>query len=214
MENILQIINNAAQALVLLGAAISVLFIIMAGFLYATSEGDPQKQMRARNAFLATLVGVLIMGVAFLVPGVISETVLEPSGGATLQVETGTDCDAVLRRLLVVTGTASEFQSVNRLIVEVQSRRDVCRADVWSPRSVEIEGSPACVSTGTPAMVGVFEVPNTLKVAGGTSWGTRRDAGGNILVIWGVSRDDRPSDGARCWFYSGNFRRWVSGYGS
>ena len=214
MENILQIIGNAAQALVLVGASISVLFIIMAGFLYATSEGDPQKQMRARNAFLATLVGVLIMGVAFLVPGIISEQVLEPSGGATLQVDAGTDCDSVLRRLLVVTGTASHVNAVNRLVTEIQARRDVCRADVWSPEAVPFEGGRACVSTGSPPQVGDFEVPASLKPGGGSTWGTARDAGGNIIVFWSVAAGARPSDGSLCWFYSGSFKRWISGYGS
>ena len=41
--------------------------------------------------------GLIIAGVAFIVPRVISETVVEPVGGTVGGTEAGRNCDGVLR---------------------------------------------------------------------------------------------------------------------
>ncbi|MGB4759505.1 MAG: hypothetical protein WBP26_05635 [Candidatus Saccharimonadales bacterium] len=46
-------------------AVIAVLIIVLAGFKYITSAGDPQSVAGARKAIIYAVVGLIIMGMAY-----------------------------------------------------------------------------------------------------------------------------------------------------
>ena len=44
---------------------------------------------QARTAVLGSIGGLVIAGIAFIVPGIISRTIIEPAGGTSLSVDAG-----------------------------------------------------------------------------------------------------------------------------
>lgn len=66
--NVVAGILNVAYAL---SASIAVIVIIAAGIMYITSDGDPARISRAKNAIIYSAVGLVIIGSAFLLTGLI-----------------------------------------------------------------------------------------------------------------------------------------------
>lgn len=59
---------NAAYAI---AAVIAVIVIIAAGLMYITSDGDPGKTSTAKNAIIYALIGLVIVGSAFIITGIV-----------------------------------------------------------------------------------------------------------------------------------------------
>ena len=87
----------------------------------------------ARNALFGAIGGMIIVGVAFMVPRLISETVIEPSGGASLGGSSVTSCDQVFKNQLVRNQAAGSGARMNQIKVQVQQRQEECAAEVWGP---------------------------------------------------------------------------------
>ena len=221
MESILTVVTGAARVVALLGGVLAAVFVAWAGIQWMTAAGDPQKMSQARMSLIGSVVGLIIVGIAFMIPSVISELVIEPAGGIAVQVESGTDCDGVLRRLLVVNRTASTYVHMNFLIAQVEAGRDECSSSLWNPRVWHGTRNPVLTagcyvgSVGTrrgELAVGVTLVPDGLFVsATDVRRKSGRDSNNNIMVHWEIGRE--PSDGAVCWLYSSTFDTWTSGGG-
>ena len=78
------------------------------------AQGDPQAMGRAKGAFIGALVGSAIVGLAFIIPGIISQVIIEPSGGAALQVDTGDDCEPVAAQPAQVSEGCFDWYSYER----------------------------------------------------------------------------------------------------
>ncbi len=52
-------------------AAIAVIVIIIAGFYYVTSAGNAQQVVRAKNAILSAVVGLIVVLVAFGITNIV-----------------------------------------------------------------------------------------------------------------------------------------------
>lgn len=63
-DNRLQAIFNTVLAVT---AAIAVLIIVLAGFRYILSQGDPNQVSQAKNAILYALVGLVVIAFAFAI---------------------------------------------------------------------------------------------------------------------------------------------------
>ena len=87
----------------------------------------------ARNALFGAIGGMIIVGVAFMVPRLISETVIEPSGGASLGGSSVTSCDQVFKNQLVRNQAAGSGARMNQIKVQVQQRQEECASEVWDP---------------------------------------------------------------------------------
>ena len=87
----------------------------------------------ALNALFGAIGGMIIVGVAFMVPRLISETVIEPSGGAALTSSSITSCDQVFKNQLVRNQAAGSGSRMNQIKVQVQQRQEECAAEVWDP---------------------------------------------------------------------------------
>ena len=230
MDEISVVGGSLTRLLAVCGGVLSGVMLAYAGFMWITSEGEPQKVSRARNAFLGAVVGLMITGGSFVLPRALSEVVIEPVGGVTGGVNAGVDCDRVLRRQFVLQRGASTAGRMNVVIGHVQGRWRECSIEVWDPvvddsgYSVVVgQGVPntagACFSTpperGAAAMVGMFQVPRGLREKKDVGLAARsfsgRDSENNVIVYWGRG-DRRPSDGASCWMYVSRARRWFSGY--
>ena len=216
METIISVIGNVARVVALLGGVLSAVFIAYAGIQWMTATGDPQRMSQARMSLIGAVIGLVIVGVAFLVPGVISEMVIEPSGGIAVEVEYSTDCDAILKRQLVTYRTASRYNHMNYLIARIQADRDECGSGLWDPEIGESRGlgitpgscfvGSASTAEGELAVDGVV-VPSALWTTPQIKTG--RDSENNILVHFNIG--NLPSDSAVCWLYSSSLDVWVSG---
>ena len=149
MDEAGNIVSRIAMLAVYIFGAMSVLAICYAGFMYMTAAGDPQKSGQARNALFGAIGGMIIVGVAFMVPRLISETVIEPSGGASIGGSTTVSCDEVFRNQLVRQQAAGTAQRMNQVKVQVQQRQaDECSAEVWDPIAIPDPDTAYSVATG------------------------------------------------------------------
>ena len=220
-------VDNAARFVAILGGALAAVFVAYTGILWMTSGGDPQKVAQARGALIGVLAGLILVGIAFLVPGIISETIIEPAGGYRVEslYRTGT-CDQQLRRHLVATRAAGNAETVEAVIDAVQTRYSECGVEAWDPDPLSsgdagpdvtraVEGcAPYGVATSGEVVMGGIPVPGLLVEMRGTTYAvqrkTMRDAYNNILILWNWSQP--PSDNSVCWVYYARFGSWQVGY--
>ena len=59
------LVRNILMPVYFWASALAVIVIIVAGFLYVLSNGNPQQVTRARNAIIAALVGLVVVLLAF-----------------------------------------------------------------------------------------------------------------------------------------------------
>ena len=57
-QQLLDKVNTVIRAVQVLLLTISVLFLMYAAYLHMTSEGQPDKEQKARKAFTGTLIGI------------------------------------------------------------------------------------------------------------------------------------------------------------
>ena len=221
MEGLLAVVENVGRFVILLGGALSVVFLAYAGILWMTSVGDPQKVAQARGALVGVLVGLVIVGLAFIVPGVISELIIEPAGGARIQAGLSSyDCDGLLRQQLAVQRGASSAKRMNDVINHVQAKYEDCDLDIWDPKAIADSVSLADRCTGLPipavasdVKVGGIRVPaGLIEKTSGNRYrvykDSMRDSSNNVLVLWVT----KPADQAICWVYFDVFGTWRSTY--
>ena len=101
---------------------------------------------QARTALIGAIGGLVVVGIAFIVPRVISQAVIEPVGGVSLQSDTGFDCDQTLRQQLVFQRGASTSSNINEIIAQIQATRSECPTDVWNPLSADGAGDTIALS--------------------------------------------------------------------
>ena len=229
MQELATVMSNIARLLAIVGGGLSAIAVCYAGILWMTASGDPQKMGQARMALMGAVGGLVIVGVAFIVPRIISQAVIEPVGGTALQNEQGISCDEVLKNQLVfqrAAGTKEHFQTIIR---NLQSQRNECSSDLWDPQPVEAvdqsEDANRCFGaelttsagpTGDTAKIADTVVPRSLRQKNAEDGRPRitsgRDSGNNILVYWSEDVANRPADGATCWLYVANQRIWSHSY--
>ena len=228
MDEIASIFNNIGLLVAVVGGGISVVAIGYAGIQWMTSSGDPQKMGQARMGLMGAVGGLVIVGVAFIIPRVISQAVIEPVGGVALQSEAGTNCDQILRNQLVFQRGASTFSNMNVVISQIQAQRQECTSETWDPLVDDAgrlqQTGPPIVSgcwvaepnaTGASVEVGDTEVPRSLHDENDETKAIRensgRDSSNNIIVYWG-NAGKRPTDDASCWLYVSRLRVWDESY--
>ena len=219
MENILSIVYGIAWILGAIGAALSVVYVVYSGYLFMSSQGDPQRMAQARTSIIGVAIGLVLIGGAFIIPTTISRYVIEPAGGVRVEPRAGADCDGVLKDQLVVQRTASTPDRMQFLISQIQGRRDECSMDLWDPVVRQRAGHPVgCDFGGSDHTVGEIPVPDSLKASGSVVNKSSRDADNNIIVYWVHPGDTTapkkglPSDGAVCWLHVAAFGAWTENY--
>ena len=61
------ILNGVYQ----ISAIVAVLMLVIAGIRYITSDGDPSRAQAARKGIIYSLIGLVIIGSAFIITGVV-----------------------------------------------------------------------------------------------------------------------------------------------
>ena len=214
MEEILSIVGGVARFVAILGGALSAVFFGWAGIQWMTASGDPQRMAQARMGIIGAVVGLVLVGVAVMIPGIVSEIIIEPAGGLPVEGQRGIDCDRVLRQQLVINRTASDAKRMQFVVRQIQSKRKECSPEYWNP-VVRLEVGPANGVTGSGeySQVGGMAVPlGALNDKTAVVGVAKRDAANNILIYWDELAERRPSDGAAVWLYVSAFNTWREGY--
>ena len=216
MENVLSIVNGIAWVMGALGGTLSVVYIVYSGYLFMSSQGDPQRMAQARTSLIGVAVGLVIIGGAFIIPTTISRYVIEPAGGVRVEPRAGADCDRILKDQLVVQRTAGNPKRMQFVISQIQGRRDECALEFWNPVVKEDEGYPDGCPDGDKK-VGGIPVPKGLKVSASVVNSSSRDADNNIIVYWAHPDSSEavkglPSDGSVCWLHVAAFGAWTENY--
>ncbi len=240
MEEMAALINNIARFLAFGIGGVSVLVFIWSGFLFMTASGDQQKMGQARSSLMGAFIGLIITGSAFVLPPIVSQVIIEPSGGVSIVTEGNVACDTLLENQLVSQRGANNGPRMNEVIRLIQARQD-CAADIWNPRIMtgihpwngtagplgpNVSTGPhtcfdtAVEATGASALVGGTAVPIGLRQGRSASAEvvkrSFRDNENNIFVLFldsanaGASR--LPSDESICWLYLARLRSWSRGY--
>ena len=230
MEELSSVIGNVARLVAMVAGGLSTLAFCYAGILWMMSSGDPQKTGQARLALIGALGGLVIVGIAFIVPRVISQAVIEPVGGVAISSDVGLNCDGVLRSQMIFQRGASTAANMNVVVSQIQAQRQECPPDVWDPTVVDMPAvavvgsncwdgaAPAATGVastgGALGKVGASQVPRGLRIGNEDDGLVRalsgRDSDNNIIVYW--SPTNRPSDGGKCWLYVSRLRTWSENY--
>ena len=213
------LVDNFARLVAIVGLLLSVPLFAFGGYLFMTSMGDPNRAAAARNAILSVGIGIVVIGCAFIIPAVIGEFVVAPSGGIVHERDQGMNCDGILREQLAVNEQASDADRINFVIRRIQSRFEDCGELFWTPLVRDDSGSIAdCFDDGNPNFIAGVEVPRGLRRGGSVMNQSGRDARGNVIVHWRTSHgihgrlSGLPSDSSICWMYISATRSWVEGY--
>ena len=218
MENILSIVYGIAWILGAIGAALSVVYVVYSGYLFMSSQGDPQRMAQARTSIIGVAIGLVLIGGAFIIPTTISRFVIEPAGGVRVEPRAGADCDGLLKDQLVVQRTASNAERMQFLISQIQGRRDECSMDLWSPVVKQGDGRPAGCPDGDNEIGGIPVPDGLTSSASVTVSKSSRDSDNNIIVYWSHPGDTDeavhglPSDGSVCWLHVAAFGAWTENY--
>ena len=242
MEEIMTVFNRFGLLIAVVGGGVSLVMFGFAGVQYMMAQGDPQAMGRAKGAFIGALVGSAIVGLAFIIPGIISRVIIEPSGGAALEVDTGDDCDQLLRNQLKFQRAASTFARMNEVIRQIQNQRDSCLVELWNPEVVDAgAGTPGTPRTAGPDgilgnMDDVLAVPGTSgthptcgdvvgntrapaglregnELTGTVRLTSGRDSSNNMIVYWhSTDAAQRPADSSMCWLYVSRLNSWDESY--
>ncbi len=208
MDEISTIFGSLSRLLAIVGGGISTVAVCYAGILWMTSSGDPQNMSKARMALMGAVGGLIIVGVAFIVPRIIGETVVEPVGGNIGGTEAGQNCDDILQNQFVFQRNASTETALKAVISVIQNQRvEQCSVDVWKP--VVDDANTACHSNEA---IGGQDVPSGLHANGDADKTVRnksgRDRDNNIIIHWSATEASRPTDNAQCWLYVSRLSTW------
>lgn len=227
MDVILGMFGNLWGLLAGFGFVVAVGCGIWSGVQFMLAQGDPQKVAQARMGFVGVVVGLLMVGAAFVVPQVIQDEVVQDNIPGT--IPTGSNsCDRQLQTQLRFQTQASTAQRMREVVRVIQLRDGDCASDVWNPLVLDVQPTDELTAVKDETVNGVavkaadkvgcaksdsvggISVPST--IAGGTTAGTMRDspgrdANGNIAVHFHHSY--RPGDNAICWLYIGSVGEWV-----
>ena len=211
MTELSTLMENVARLLAVVGGGISAIAFCYAGILWMTASGDPQKMGQARTAIFGAIGGLVIVGVAFMAPRIISEFVIEPAGGQVIGGDGGVSCDGILQSQLLVQRGASTATRMNQVISQIQAQRDECPEDIWDPLVVDagpdagtVEAT-ACFTAsnadvagvagtgGTDGKVGDTQVPRGLRV-GNTDGDPDQDDADDPGTVRGTSGRDSSNN--------------------
>ena len=205
--------NGATRLLALVGGGLAGVCFAWVGILWLTSMGEPGKVAQARVALIGVVVGLVIVGMAFAGPRVVSRVVIEPSGGMAVVDRVGSDCDRMLRKQVVAHRTAGTTDRIQQIVRAIQSARGDCDPAVWNPVVKKLDiPTPCFQGSGTALAVGGLPVPASFyRDDGGVDRPNRlssRDSSNNVLVYWSHDQKERPSDGSLCWLYVASLSQW------
>ena len=214
MDVIQNIFASLTRLLVVVGAGVSAVSICFAAFQWMTARGNRQGVSKAVMGLMGAVGGLILVGTAFIIPGVIGETVIERVGGMSLTIEVSYDCDEILREQFVFQRNASTAEKLNDLIARVQSlHEESCSGYIWNPvaKNADDVGGGVAGVCHERELVGERRYPAGLRDPRGdyVRINSGRDRDNNIIVHWSGREIEKPTDRSQCWMYVSGLSRWF-----
>ena len=175
MEELASIFSSIARLLAIIGGGISAIAVCYAGIMWMTASGDPNKMGQARTALMGAVGGLVVVGIAFIVPRVVSQAVIEPVGGVSLSSDAGVNCDQVLRNQLVFQRGAGTSSNINEIIAQIQATRSECPTDVWDPQATD--GAAATVEAPSPVIAAHWAAAGAVRIGISRCFGSAAPTG-------------------------------------
>ena len=139
MEEIAGIFNSIGLVLTAILGGFGVISLSVAALLYMNAHGDPQQVNKAKTAAIGAIIGLIMGGMAWVLPGIISRAIVEPSGGQSLTTSGSVQgCDQIFKSQLVAQRQINTAARMNELISTIQNTRDECRPDTWRPKAHDL----------------------------------------------------------------------------
>ena len=212
MEEIAGIFNSIGLVLTAILGGFGVISLSVAALLYMNAHGDPQQVNKAKTAAIGAIIGLIMGGMAWVLPGIISRAIVEPSGGQSLTTSGSVQgCDQIFKSQLVAQQQINTAARMNELISTIQNTRDECRPDTWNPEvhdlkatlfdKIEANGvdKQECISKGATAFVAKDATTASAKLKDAAIGGIGvpiglRQAGGQDNVPISTSGRDRDNN--------------------
>ena len=224
MDVILGMFGNLWGLLAGFGFVVAVGCGIWSGVQFMLAQGDPQKVAQARMGFVGVVVGLLMIGAAFVVPQVIQDEVIDDN--IPVEIARGANsCDSTLQTQLRFQTQASNADRMNAVIRRIQLSGGDCANDVWAPEVVGKTGallndanakktrSTAQYTGGCTEATSLEGIAVPSTITGGTASSARdtsgRDSNGNIMVHFKAGAF--PGNNAVCWLYNASVSAWLIG---
>lgn len=72
VHDVVVVIANVTQILIAVSGGLAVIFLLIASIYYITSTGDPGRTKKARDMIQSTIIGLIIIVMAYAVIGLIA----------------------------------------------------------------------------------------------------------------------------------------------
>ena len=169
MDEFVTAIGGLTRLLLICGGSISGVAVVFVGYNFMLGQGDPSKMAQAKMGLIGVVVGLIVMGMAFILPNVVSEAVLEPVGGVALTTDSGTSCDGILQNQLVFQRGASNGSRIMQVISQLQVQRGECAREVWNPVVIQDNGGSTNTAVNNTAANGASSERNFSKCFGASA---------------------------------------------
>ena len=206
MEEIAGIFNSIGLVLTAILGGFGVISLSVAALLYMNAHGDPQQVNKAKTAAIGAIIGLIMGGMAWVLPGIISRAIVEPSGGQSLTTSGSVQgCDQIFKSQLVAQRQINTHGRINELISTIQNTRDECRPDTWNPKARELSTTSSCKDktdvNDVDVPIGLSGEEQSAKFKAKAV----RDQDNNIVVDFSAP----PGDTLMCWLYVSRSGVWV-----
>lgn len=75
-----ELIANGIRLFLMFSGAIAIVFVIIGGFMYITSNGNEEQAEKGKNTLINAIIGVVIIIMSYVIINVITNLVSTPSG--------------------------------------------------------------------------------------------------------------------------------------
>ena len=143
MEEIVNFGNYLTSALLIIAGGVATVMMLIVGYLWMFSTGDPARVAKAKAATFAVFVGMIVAGAAFMLPRVIVTQIIEPSGGRieglqdsreVLRNQQAAQCDQILRNRLEAWQGPATHRHIKSIIALMKRGVPGCDESRWTLR--------------------------------------------------------------------------------
>lgn len=158
MDFIVDLGNYVTNMVLIAASGVATIMMLIVGYLWMFSGGDPRKVAMAKSAGMMVFIGMLIAGCAYMIPRIVNEQIVLPSGGQLQGVfSLGSpdmsfykDCDEALRTRLERWQGPADYRQIQSLVDVIKAVVPGCEGDNW-----QLEIADDAVGSGNAGWSGV-----------------------------------------------------------
>ena len=146
MDFIVDLGNYVTNVVLIVASGVATIMMLVVGYLWMFSGGDPRKVAMAKSAGMMVFIGMVIAGCAYMIPRIVNEQIVLPSGGrlqgvyslVSPQSRYYEHCDEALRTRLERWEGPANHRQIHSLVEVMKTTVNGCEPERWQ---VEVSGS-------------------------------------------------------------------------